>query len=251
MSPSPRRSEAVVELRGGLRQAAVHGIAHDAQAAWHVDFTQPLEHIVTSLLALAAPQLERTELHSLSLADRHELVRAVWLLDGGGPAEVEAECVCGEGSEFELELAVIERPEAAESVMVRSGVEERTCALPTPILLEAAGDRVDVVAACLQCGREEAEPWVEVVEAALAEQDPLGAIELVGPCVACGRTLRAEFDLTRAWVGWLRGNVRRLMADVHTLARNYHWSEDEILRIPEARRSVYLGFCEVDEPVEA
>lgn len=239
MSPSPLRSE----------RPRVQGIAHDPLAAWSVDFAQPLERVVTSLLALAAPALSSVELHAMTLPERHELIRATWLLDGGGPARVEAACeACGEGSEFELDLAAIERPPGGEPLLVKLGEEERTCSLPSPALLETTRDGVDVTAACLGCGRAEAGLWVDAVEEALAAADPLGEIVLVGPCVACGRPLEAEFDLKRAWVGWLRGQVRRLMADVHTLALHYHWSEDEVLRIPESRRAVYLDFCEVEAP---
>ncbi|WP_321475606.1 hypothetical protein [uncultured Paludibaculum sp.] len=259
MSPSPRRSETLIDLRGGFpraglvqRQAALQGIARNTQAIWSVDFTQSLEHVVTSLLSIASPELEWTDLHSLPLTDRHAMVRAVWLLDGGGPARAEAEChECGEWVEFELDLRSIPVPGGCDVLTVHRNEEERACCLPTPLVTEAANDGVDVAAACLQCSREEAEPWVDAVEEALSQNDLLGEILLVGPCVSCGRTLQTEFDLKSAWAAWMRGIVRRLMADVHTLARNYHWSEDEILRIPEARRAVYLNFCDVEEPVEA
>lgn len=258
MSPSPQRSKALLDLRwpgrpeSGPRQVAVQGIAANVRAIWNVDFGQPLEHVVTSLLAIASPELAWSELHSLALADRHDMIRSVWLLDGGGPAKVEAHCeACGEGSEFEMDLSLIELPPGVEGVEVRLGDRTRQCELPSAALIERAADSIEVAAACLGCSREEVAPWVDVVEEALAAHDPLGEIVLVGPCAGCGQTLQAEFDLKLSWVGWLRGRVRRLMADVHTLARNYHWSEDEILSIPESRRAVYLDFCEVEEPVEA
>ncbi|MBN9658099.1 MAG: hypothetical protein J0H49_07965 [Acidobacteria bacterium] len=207
---------------------------------------------MTSLLAIASPQLVWSELHSLGLADRHAMIRAVWLLDGGGPARAEAHCeACGEGSEFEMDLSMIELPPRVEGVEVQLGAWTRNCRLPSAEMLEKAADSTDVAALCLGSSREEAAPWVDVVEEALAAHDPLGEIVLVGPCAGCGQMLQAEFDLKLSWVGWLRSRVRRLMADVHTLARNYHWSEDEILSIPESRRAVYLDFCDVEEPVEA
>ncbi|MGC4051899.1 MAG: hypothetical protein QM757_21365 [Paludibaculum sp.] len=236
----------------GPRQAEVQGIAENVRAIWNVDFAQPLEHVVTSLLVIASPQFAWSELHSLALADRHAMIRGVWLLDGGGQAKVEAQCEgCGEWSEFEMDLREIQVPQGEENIIVTAGGHSRTCGMPTAALMERAADSTDVAAACLGCPREEAEPWLDAVEEALSANDPLGEIVLVGPCAGCGRALEAEFDLKLSWVGWLRGRVRRLMADVHTLARNYHWSEDEILRIPEPRRAVYLDFCEVEEPVEA
>ncbi|WP_437733106.1 hypothetical protein [Sorangium sp. So ce1335] len=38
-----------------------------------------------------------------------------------------------------------------------------------------------------------------------------------------------------------------MLHDVHRLASRYHWSEDQILRLPLPRRAAYLAIIEAEE----
>jgi hypothetical protein len=206
--------------------------------------------VVSGLLAHAANS-NAEALHESTLAERHVLVRHAWRADGGGPAQVSAQCGrCGEWSEFELNLDDVDLPETGPAFRVTAGETEVECRMPTPRMTEQAADVTDVVAACLGMDRDSAAPWVDAVEEALAQRDPLGQIVIVGACVECGEKLEAEFDLKSAWVSRIQRAVRRLVADIHTLATHYHWTEEDIMRIPEMRRRAYLDLCDA-EPAEA
>jgi uncharacterized protein (UPF0212 family) len=75
---------------------------------------------------------------------------------------------------------------------------------------------------------------------AMAAADRQADLRLGLRCPDCGHGWDAPFDV--ASFLWLEidARVRRLMADVHTLARAYGWTEAEILGLPSARRQAYL-----------
>jgi hypothetical protein len=82
--------------------------------------------------------------------------------------------------------------------------------------------------------------------------DPLGYLEIVGRCPECAGELHSEFDLVVSWLSQLNHESGALIEEIHLLALRYHWTENEILRLPMARRRVYLDFCwgTTSEPVE-
>ena len=56
-------------------------------------------------------------------------------------------------------------------------------------------------------------------------------------CPECGREQFAELD----HYGLSIINRHHFYDEVHTLASHYHWSEQAILELPQARRRLYLG----------
>jgi hypothetical protein len=76
--------------------------------------------------------------------------------------------------------------------------------------------------------------------ALLAERDPQAELTLAAPCPSCGREVSVLLD-AGAWLfAELAGRLGRITHDVHVLARHYHWSETEILRLPGRRRERYV-----------
>jgi hypothetical protein len=82
--------------------------------------------------------------------------------------------------------------------------------------------------------------WIDAVDAAMAQADPLTALELDTVCPECGAAMRIALDLERACLGLLAAQQPRLLDDVHRLALAYHWTEAEILALPASRRRQYL-----------
>lgn len=74
----------------------------------------------------------------------------------------------------------------------------------------------------------------------IAQADPQADIQLAMACAACGATWSAPFDP----VGYVWAEVdtwvRRLLGEVHLLARAYGWSEGDILAMSQHRRRRYL-----------
>ena len=74
---------------------------------------------------------------------------------------------------------------------------------------------------------------------AMADSDPGASLELTVSCV-CGHRWRDELDIrTMLWTD-LTDWLGRTLAEVHHLAREYGWSEGEILSMPAWRRRWYL-----------
>ena len=78
-------------------------------------------------------------------------------------------------------------------------------------------------------------------EAALAVADPLVDLQLQSACPACGEPVTLAVDLEADLLAQLRNDQERLIAQVAMLAGAFHWSEREILALPEARRRRYLA----------
>jgi len=83
----------------------------------------------------------------------------------------------------------------------------------------------------------------EVVDAVIermAALDPQADMQLDADCPSCAHRWREPFDIVTFLFTELSVFARRLLADVHELARGYGWSEREILDLSPARRNAYL-----------
>ncbi|RUL78936.1 hypothetical protein [Dyella choica] len=78
---------------------------------------------------------------------------------------------------------------------------------------------------------------------AMAEADPQADLQLVLSCPDCAHNWSPLFDIGRFLWQQLHAWALRLLRDVDTLARNYHWSEAEILAMTPRRRQAYLEQC--------
>jgi len=86
--------------------------------------------------------------------------------------------------------------------------------------------------------------WLETIEAALEEADPLTTLEIKTACPECGAAVSIPLDLEARCLALLAAERPRLIDEIHVLANTYHWSEAEILAIPAARRRQYLARIE-------
>jgi hypothetical protein len=84
------------------------------------------------------------------------------------------------------------------------------------------------------------EPLLEAIGARLGEVDPLSDIVLALSCPECGHAFRASFPAESFVFRELAANVDQLERDVHWLAFNYHWGEQEILSLSTAKRKRYV-----------
>jgi hypothetical protein len=65
--------------------------------------------------------------------------------------------------------------------------------------------------------------------------------ELTGSCPACGRSVELRFEPISYVIEELRDASSELFAQVHELARAYHWSEAAILGLERNRRRRYVS----------
>jgi hypothetical protein len=75
----------------------------------------------------------------------------------------------------------------------------------------------------------------------MSELDPQAEILLTLQCPVCGQSFTGEFDAGAYLYQELCGHIPYLYREVHQMARSYHWSEAEILRMTPRKRSLYLN----------
>lgn len=114
------------------------------------------------------------------------------------------------------------------------GVERAREHLLERCLLAAAHEGRSVAVAELP---EEA---VDRAVARMAEADPAADIQLDLVCPKCGHEWSAAFDILRFLWSEIEEWAHVTMADVHTLARAYGWSETDVLALSPRRRGIYL-----------
>jgi hypothetical protein len=82
------------------------------------------------------------------------------------------------------------------------------------------------------------------VQSALAERlaslDPQADLTVSLRCEACTHTWSGFVDIAAFLWAELSALARRLLLEVHTLARAYGWSERDVLELTRARRDTYL-----------
>jgi hypothetical protein len=78
---------------------------------------------------------------------------------------------------------------------------------------------------------------------AMAEADPQADLQLAFRCPDCEHAWQPVFDIACFLWQELHAWALRLLRDVDTLARHYHWSEADILAMTPRRRQAYLEQC--------
>jgi hypothetical protein len=89
--------------------------------------------------------------------------------------------------------------------------------------------------------------WVQPINTALEEIDPLVDFALLVGCPDCGKESLHEVDLQDTSLGILHRDQLRVLRSVHRLALHYHWSEEQIFDLPPWRYSHYLALIEKEE----
>lgn len=84
---------------------------------------------------------------------------------------------------------------------------------------------------------------LEEIEQRLDALDPAADIALDVTCDACGHAWRASLDIGAFLWKEVATHAATVLADVHRLAREYGWTEREILALGPQRRAAYLALC--------
>ncbi len=87
----------------------------------------------------------------------------------------------------------------------------------------------------------------DAMDAAMDAFDPLMGFHLGVVCPACSRSSDQAPDLAAAALERLWRVQNALLDEIHVLASRYHWSETEILHMPQWRRQAYLNRLESQE----
>jgi hypothetical protein len=80
-------------------------------------------------------------------------------------------------------------------------------------------------------------------ETAMERMSPSLADQLQGTCPECGSTMSVFFDARSFCLRELRDRAAFVFEDIDLLARRYHWSEADILALPQRRRTSYTEWA--------
>ncbi len=236
--------------------------ASDVIRIWELGRNEPPWERDLAILGVAFPDARREELAALTLGRRNACLLSVREHLFGSRLDGFAECpLCGAALEFAIDAGRIRcqegepADEAGERTLESGGYHLRFRALTGADLAAieghggAAAARLALAArAVISAGREGAEvaarelpePVVCDLAAALLRCDPRAETLLDLECPGCRNRWEVMLDIGGYLWTEIRAQARRLMGEVHVLARAYGWSEAQTLSLSAARREFYL-----------
>lgn len=276
------------EAGGWQRTAQVRGVVEGDEgligelSAYELPLqraTALLSRCVTLVGGCDSPGAEIID--SLSLGDREALLLHLRRLTFGEKIACLLECPsCQQKMELELAVADLILPAGPE----RRARQEETFTIDDQALqvvfrlprasdfaaaLNASGGDPAVavralIAACVEKVQQDSaagegftllpQDWPEglalQLSARMEELDPQAEIMLRLVCPSCGHDFSTSFDTTNFLVQELLQWQQRLYAEVHQLARAYHWSEAEILNMTARKRRKYLDLLSAESVYE-
>jgi hypothetical protein len=209
------------------------------------------------LYAAAEPDADPETLADRPLGERNAALLRLRRTLFGDEVSACVDCpACGERLGFALNAgALLARAvETAQVDATRGGPRElrfggRVLRIPTTRDLASVAAEADEPAATRKllerlCVDGNATEWsaefqVQLTQA-LDEADPCMDLALELSCPACRHEWSASFDVPGFVWDEIDARARRLLDEVHALARSYCWSEREILTLSDTRRRAYL-----------
>ncbi|HYG09340.1 MAG TPA: hypothetical protein VD835_05155 [Pyrinomonadaceae bacterium] len=235
--------------------------AADIIRVWESGDRQDAAARAVNLLAAAFPEKRGEELWRLSLGQRNAHLLGVRERLFGSELNAFSECLnCGTQLEFTLSVGALRGDERALPSETEFELEAEGYALRFRLLdsldLRAAAAAPNPHAArrllagrCVLAAHRGGEPLsvaelpdtlIERLAARLAECDPQAEALIDLACPACERSWQVPFDIASFIYTEISAQARRLLREVHELARAYAWHEADILAMSARRRRYYL-----------
>lgn len=235
--------------------------AQQVVAVWERGLAEPPPERALTLLAAAFPDAGPAALAALPLGERdRRLLRLRAALFGPTLHAVAACPACADPLEFALPadglLALPSDVPGPLSLDVEGwrlrfrpvDTDALRAALAAPddarrALLLACVEAVALADAMQPTGTTVPEPVLCHLEAALADADPAADLVLDLTCPACATPFHAPFDAAAFVWAEVAALARRLLREVHALARAYGWREADVLALGAVRRAFYLDLA--------
>ncbi len=235
--------------------------AQDILRVWELGQRQPGWYQALLVLSAAFPQVPQRELAALSIGQRNTYLFALRDRQLGSDLNAFALCPqCSESLEFQAKVGQLCPVHAVPAIAPELSLSVEDIRLRFRLLnsadLAAAAHCMEIPLArqqlIHQCVIEASrngqaiavdelpEVAIAALEEAMIEHDPQSTIRLNLSCPACHHEWMDEFDIGSFF--WMELNVqaRRLLSEVHVLAKAYGWHESEILAMSAFRRQAYL-----------
>ncbi len=229
---------------------------------WETGLSQhPVDRALT-ILAQAHPRISRDQLALYSIGHRDALLLDIHEQTFGTRLDALDECeVCRTQMEFTLDSRQLRMTcalEADETVfhfsVEQHAIEYRLLNSFDLAAIAACSDpkaaRELLIRRCILKAMSEREELtverlpenvVAELAARMALHDAQAEIELELLCPACGHRWHTLFDIASFLWTEICAQSKRLFREINLLARNYGWSESDILGMSNVRRQVYLA----------
>jgi hypothetical protein len=235
--------------------------AADIIRVWESGDRQDAAACAVNMLAAAFPEKRGEELWRLSLGQRNERLLGVREQLFGSELNAFSECLnCGAQLEFTLSVDALRSAGFVAASDTGFELEAEGYVLRFRLLdsldLRAAAAAPDVSAArrllaarCVLAMHRETETLtaaelpdtvIDRLATRLAECDPQAEVLIDLACPACERSWQVPFDIASFIYTEISAQARRLLREVHVLARAYAWHEADILAMSARRRRYYL-----------
>jgi Zn-finger nucleic acid-binding protein len=216
------------------------------------------------LLEPLAEESEFASLASLSVGERDARLLALRRRLFGEPVEALAVCPqCGSTVELNFQVSNMEvKPPANAQLWVEHRGWRVDFRLPDSRDLAAVAACTSVEEArrrlierCVVNVSRRSKPYpaddapqhlIQLMEERMSEADPQADIRLKMTCPGCGGAWTAGLEIDAFVAKEVAAGARRLLQEVHRLARAYGWSEGEILGMAVSRRQAYLELVGTD-----
>lgn len=159
---------------------------------------------------------------------------------------------CGEKLEFELDsqLPLVRKATCGMATEETIEIDQQLFRLPSSRDLAKLVTECDshkaaarLLESCWR-GNGEVPAWSdEEIEAAgekFSAADPMAETRMTFQCPECGERCDETLDPPSFVWSEIEARAKRLLAEVHTLASAYGWTEEEIIALSDPRRSLYL-----------
>lgn len=213
-----------------------------------------------AMLRAGSPDDTLDTLAGLVIGERERRTVALRVSTFGLAAEGASDCpACGLTHEIDPPLAAIldAPPAAVEPVTVVAGDYELIVQAPDSrdqAALTQCSDAVEalhvLVARCVLAATHRGDAVaaaalpddvVALAAEALALHDVNAETSISLSCSRCEHRWTMVFDAGEFLWAEIAAHARRLLYEVHTLARAYHWSEADVLAMTARRREAYLA----------
>lgn len=158
---------------------------------------------------------------------------------------------CGEGLELTLDTGQLYADANACDTPIEFEISGLPFRVPCSRDLAALAGQADIQTAALKLlqhcclahpDKTELDFASVLTEAEIVMEslDPAADINLALTCDSCGHSWLADFNIGTLLWDKIDAHARILLAEVHSLARAYSWTEAEILALSPQRRTAYL-----------
>lgn len=239
--------------------------AKDLLNVWEEGQGRSPIHQALLLLTATCPEISVDELASISIGERDRLLLQLQEELFGAQIVSLSQCPqCGEMTELTFNVADIRMPNhigdnnSAENTSLNITVEKyHIMARPVNSLdLMALASETDparlqqgLLGRCLLSIRrgevehsatDLSESEIATIAEQIAQADPQADVRFAISCPGCNHQWQAVFDIVSYLWSQVDTWARRLLQEIHVLARAYGWREADILALSPRRRAYYL-----------